>query len=445
MLINIYSTPHAAVEKIIVFLFPSTSTVDSFIFALSEISIWNWLVLVITGASLGLWLYGFYLEFDPWFVPFVIRLAAFLFAVWIVLLANSAFALLLCWEVVGFISFLLIGSWVSRTWTVSSAFSAIGFNRVGDVALLWVLTICLGISCSNHFTLSIFIFALCLKSVSALAWLWLPEAMEGPTPVSSLLHSCTLVMAGLFTAFNAAHEINFTMMTIFISSLILLACLSRPEQDAKRVVATSTVVMVGFLWLVLQHSFSGTAAIVCAIHAAYKSAFFCVVGRLLAQTLTYHDSQAIAGSSKSLLVAIAFFLIAPRTSAYAAAKHSIDTVQVIALSQPLTGILVSLGLLFVWIFCLRLLANSRVASSMSINDLIIPSFVLVLLGLSSWILSSSSTGDSSLVTWLALTLMGWSYQSGLNLGSVSCTTGNFTSILPRYGFLSFFESHVASW
>jgi hypothetical protein len=54
MLINIYSTPHAAVEKIIVFLFPSTSTVDSFIFALSEISIWNWLVLVITGASLGL-------------------------------------------------------------------------------------------------------------------------------------------------------------------------------------------------------------------------------------------------------------------------------------------------------------------------------------------------------------------------------------------------------
>jgi hypothetical protein len=110
---------------------------------------------------------------------------------------------------------------------------------------------------------------------------------------------------------------------------------------------------------------------------------------------------------------------------------------VIALSQPLTEILVSLGLLFVWIFCLRLLANSRVASSMSINDLIIPSFVLVLIGLSSWILSSSSTGDSSLVTWLALTLMGWSYQSGLNLGSVSCTTGNFTAVLPRYGFLSF--------
>jgi hypothetical protein len=81
MLINIYSTPHTTVEKIVVFLFPSTSTVDSFIFALSEISIWNWLVLIITGASLGLWLYGFYLEFDPWFVPFVIRLAAFLFAV----------------------------------------------------------------------------------------------------------------------------------------------------------------------------------------------------------------------------------------------------------------------------------------------------------------------------------------------------------------------------
>jgi hypothetical protein len=110
---------------------------------------------------------------------------------------------------------------------------------------------------------------------------------------------------------------------------------------------------------------------------------------------------------------------------------------VIALSQPLTEILVSLGLLFVWSFCLRLLANSRAVSSIPINDLIIPSFVLVLIGLSSWILSSSSTGDSSIVTWLTLTLMGWSYQSGLNLGSVSCTTGNFTSTLPRYGFLSF--------
>lgn len=205
----------------------------------------------------------------------------------------------------------------------------------------------LGLFCTSYFVLTLFIFALSLKSISILTYLWLPEAMEGPTPVSSLLHSCTLVMAGLFSAFNAAHEINFSILAISTAALILMAFLSRPEQDAKRVVATSTIVMVCFLWFVLQQAFSGTAATICGIHAAYKSAFFVTAGRLLAQSATYHDAQGVSQASKSLLIALAFFLAAPRTSAYAAAKHGIDTVQVIVLAQPLLLVLISLGLLFI--------------------------------------------------------------------------------------------------
>jgi multisubunit Na+/H+ antiporter MnhG subunit len=86
---------------------------------------------------------------------------------------------------------------------------------------------------------------------------------------------------------------------------------------------------------------------VCGIHAAYKSAFFILAGRLLAQTVTYHDAQGIDASAKSLLIAVAFFLTAPRTSAYAATKHSIDSIQIVSLSQPLILIAVSTGLLFI--------------------------------------------------------------------------------------------------
>jgi NADH-quinone oxidoreductase subunit L len=115
------------------------------------------------------------------------------------------------------------------------------------VILLWILAVFFGLGCNNNFSLALFIFALSLKSISVLTYLWLPEAMEGPTPVSSLLHSCTLVMAGLFSAFNTAHEINFILLTVSGSCLVFLAFLSRPEQDAKRIVATSTIVMVCFL------------------------------------------------------------------------------------------------------------------------------------------------------------------------------------------------------
>lgn len=136
-------------------------------------------------------------------------------------------------------------------------------------------------------------------------------------------------MAGLFTAFNAALEINFSLLSMAITSLLLLVFLSRPEQDAKRVVATSTIVMVGFLWVVSFQATSAISGMICAIHAAYKSAFFVVSGRLLAQKLIYHDAQGLDAFGKSLLIVIAFFLAAPRSSAYAAAKHSIDTVQVV--------------------------------------------------------------------------------------------------------------------
>lgn len=86
-----------------------------------------------------------------------------------------------------------------------------------------------------------------LKSVSALTLLWLPEAMEGPTPVSALLHSCTLVMAGLFSFAGLAVVVSAAQFS-FVIVISFLACVfGAGEKDLKKLIATSTVSMVTFL------------------------------------------------------------------------------------------------------------------------------------------------------------------------------------------------------
>lgn len=254
------------------------------------------------------------------------------FAVWGLLLTGIGFAQLLTWELVGWISFRLISHWLSRSATSKQGLLAINANRFGDVALLCWLS--LGI-CSSTFSTSFifldFLFLTCMiaKSVVALSYLWLPEAMEGPTPVSALLHSCTLVMAGLFTLFRAKAHHSLPLLPIALLSLVCLAT-SAYEADVKRIVAYSTVSLVSFLWLLIcllsEHSFVSIAL----LHAAYKSALFVTLGRLISHTdhasLSIWDSRSVI-SICWLLVLIAF---APVGSSYVAFKHA-------ALSLDISG------------------------------------------------------------------------------------------------------------
>ncbi|MBL4805648.1 MAG: hypothetical protein JKY71_12415 [Alphaproteobacteria bacterium] len=170
---------------------------------------------------------------------------------------NAAGLLLLLfgWESIGLISFLLIGTFSSRSFTSSSAYSAIAFNRIGDVFLLILVSV-VGIqliSLSNYHSSpsNSIIFGLILamqfKSVSAITQLWLPEAMEGPTPVSSLLHSCTLVMAGIFSFTNFGFTASTGLIVAFGVSMFAVTLGSRMEIDFKRTIAFSTVILVGFI------------------------------------------------------------------------------------------------------------------------------------------------------------------------------------------------------
>lgn len=149
--------------------------------------------------------------------------------------------------------------------------------------------------------------------------------MEGPTPVSSLLHSCTLVMAGIFGAYNVGTTFDIQQGSLFVVSLAFVVLTSRVEKDAKRTVALSTVVMVSAIWLLLVTSLSASAVAICLFHAAYKSASFLAIGRILTKSSTYADSLAIPSSVKTLFAVVGIFLVGLRTSGYAVQKHSTDT------------------------------------------------------------------------------------------------------------------------
>lgn len=148
----------------------------------------------------------------------------------------------------GWISFRLIGHFAERGRAVKGASLAITANRLGDVALLFSLFSTFdGLGCCLAFEKTFLFTALALKSVTAWSALWLPEAMEGPTPVSSLLHSSTLVVAGIFCANRIVlfDESNFVSILAFGLCAGLTTC--RAEAELKKIVAFSTVAVVTIL------------------------------------------------------------------------------------------------------------------------------------------------------------------------------------------------------
>jgi len=240
--------------------------------------------------------------------------------------------------------------------------SAIGFNRFGDMFLVFMLT---------EFTLLVFsdglassamllgLFAATLKSVSTIVNLWLPEAMEGPTPVSSLLHSCTLVMAGLFTVTRFHLVLNPLIFLMFCAGFLLTALFARHDRDLKKVIAASTAVMVALLWVIVMSTLTQVGVIICLIHAAYKSCLFACAGKLIANLEWSSENTITKFVSVSSLLCIPLLVAsAIRSSCYTTVKHSMGIVLVDQASfivQLATGTC----FYFIWAMSLKLLGASK--------------------------------------------------------------------------------------
>lgn len=257
---------------------------------------------------INLFSFGYYLVFCNNYFIFKILFLTFFFSIYVIIILIFSYIMILVWEIIGFISFKLIGHWSHRSAVTKSSYSAMIFNRLGEVILLISLSL-LGnlywVYSNNLILFYVFVTFSC-KSILSFSFLWLPEAMEGPTPVSSLLHSCTLVMAGIFCILKYKNNFN-TELVIFIFFIYFYTNL--PEVDFKRLIAYSTVSMVFFLTYFLCFNYYFSIFMIILIHATYKSSYFINLGKIIAETNIYTLNMLFFACSALSLFYIGFIRI----------------------------------------------------------------------------------------------------------------------------------------
>jgi NADH-quinone oxidoreductase subunit L len=278
------------------------------------------MTLVVTGVGALIHVFAIgYMHGDERFSRFFTYLNLFAAAMLTLVLAGNYAMLFLGWELVGLCSYLLIGFWFTRPTAAAAAKKAFVVNRIGDVgfvvALMLVFTTFGTLSYSGIFEragaelttgLATAIGLLILvgatgKSAQIPLYVWLPDAMEGPTPVSALIHAATMVTAGVYVIARSAAIYDLspvaqtTVATIGALTAIWAAAIAIAQRDIKKVLAYSTVSQLGYMFLAV-----GTTAYVAGIfhlitHAFFKALLFLGAGSVIHAMSDEQDMHKMGG------------------------------------------------------------------------------------------------------------------------------------------------------
>ena len=291
------------------------------------------LLIVVTTIGLLVHVYSIgYMRHDPGYWRFFAYLNLFMFSMLLLVLASNFLVVFVAWELVGLSSYLLIGFWYRKRSAGLAAKKAFIVNRVGDVGfalgimLIFVSLQTLDIQDVIHrigtlpqttiVFISLLIFAGAMgKSAQFPLHVWLPDAMEGPTPVSALIHAATMVNAGVYLIarsnpiFAHAPEVMVVVAAIGIFTAILAASIAMTQTDIKRVLAYSTLSQLGYMFAALGVGAWTAAIFHLMTHGFFKGLLFLGSGSVIHSVHEEQDMRNMGGLSKKIPITYATMLI----------------------------------------------------------------------------------------------------------------------------------------
>ncbi|RVT87970.1 NADH-quinone oxidoreductase subunit L [Inhella crocodyli] len=296
------------------------------------------MMVVVTSVSLMVHLYTIgYMADDPGYQRFFSYISLFTFSMLMLVMSNNLLQLFFGWEAVGLVSYLLIGFWFKKPTAIFANMKAFLVNRVGDFGFILGIGLLVAYGGSLNYTelfakkdmlaqiafpsplwggewMLITVICICLfigamgKSAQFPLHVWLPDSMEGPTPISALIHAATMVTAGIFMVARMSPlfelsdtALNFVLVIGSITALFM-GFLGIIQNDIKRVVAYSTLSQLGYMTVALGVSAYSVAVFHLMTHAFFKALLFLAAGSVIIGMHHDQDIRNMGGLRKYMRI-----------------------------------------------------------------------------------------------------------------------------------------------